>query len=442
GERVDPVLPAVAYMEMMCAALERATPPADRGRAVLLKNVAWLAPLIVRESCTVHTTLALGERDEVRCEIASGDDGVRMSHGVGHLAWSHDEPPASIDLDALRARLGAADDASPLYERLESLGLVYGPAHRALLACRHGKDEVLAELALPAGLSADARTYRLHPSMADAALQACLGLLGGTQPEPRLPFSVDQAWVRCDDAATLASVAWVRRSADGDDRIDIDLCDGEGLVVATWRGFSTRRVGPVAQHALLLAKSTWQAIDSAAGPLPWRRRERFTTGRPWPGAARLGGDGDDFATRVRYCMQKIQALLDAKDPEPCLFQIGMDDGEDPSSWQGLVAMLRSVSREQPRFLAQVLVAPLALDGKAFERWADDMAGQPGIRLAHRDTDGVVTSPGWQVVQASRSDTPYREHGVYLVTGGLGGIGCLLAEEILATAAHARVVLGG
>ncbi|KAF1007425.1 MAG: Polyketide synthase PksL [Luteibacter sp.] len=441
GDRVAPVLPAVAYMEMMCAALERATPPADRGHAVQLKNVAWLAPLIVREPSTVHTTLAVGEHGEVRCDIASGDDGSRMPHGVGHLAWSHETAPAPIDLGALRARMGAPEAAASLYERLEGLGLVYGRAHRALVDLRQGQGEVLAELALPAGMLVDAKAYHLHPSLADAALQACLGLLGGAQPEPRLPFSVDHAWVRCDDSASTASAAWVRRASEGDDRIDIDLCDADGIVVAMWRGFSTRRVGPVAQHALLLAKSTWQPVDSAAMAVSWRRRERFTTGHPWPGASELGTEANDFGALVRSCMETIQSLLKARDPEPCLFQVRVDDRENPAQWHGLVAMLRSVSREQPRFHAQVLVAPASLEERAFADWADEMAGRPGIRLARWGADGVETSPAWQLVPESGGETPYREHGVYLVTGGLGGIGCLLAEDILAST-HARVVLGG
>ncbi|SFW64539.1 SDR family NAD(P)-dependent oxidoreductase, partial [Luteibacter sp. UNCMF366Tsu5.1] len=439
GDRVDPVLPAVAYVEMMCAAFERATPPAERGSGIALTHVAWMAPLIVRSPAQVHVVLSVDDAGSVRCDIASGDE-ARVPHGVGHLAWASDDTPEAVDLAALRARLDDALDAGSLYARLEELGLIYGPAHRALARLRQGRDEVLAELVLPPSLLATAGAYRLHPSLADAALQACLGLQGGSDAEPRLPFSVEHAWIRCDDFR-LPSVAWIRRAGEGDDRIDIDLCADDGTVVAAWRGFSTRRIVAPATPRVQIGASTWQAIVDEAPALPWQRRVRLTLGtRAWPSATRLAVEPTDVVAVVTACLAKIQASFATRDAEPCLFQIGIDEGS--ALGDGLAAMFRTIAREEPRWHGQVLVAPASVDGDAFSAWADAMAARPGLKLVRWKAHGLGETPAWNFMPGVPDGVPYREHGVYLVTGGLGGIGSLVATDILSRAAHARVVLGG
>jgi len=51
---------------------------------------------------------------------------------------------------------------------------------------------------------------------------------------------------------------------------------------------------------------------------------------------------------------------------------------------------------------------------------------------------------WQEAPEDQEKPPiaFKDHGVYLITGGLGGLGLLFAKEILAQAREARVVLTG
>src|SRR5262249_6646980 len=52
--------------------------------------------------------------------------------------------------------------------------------------------------------------------------------------------------------------------------------------------------------------------------------------------------------------------------------------------------------------------------------------------------------GWRELPEEDDGPPiaFKEGGVYLITGGLGGLGLLFAEEILARTREARVVLAG
>ncbi|MFK7739778.1 MAG: SDR family NAD(P)-dependent oxidoreductase [Planctomycetota bacterium] len=110
-------------------------------------------------------------------------------------------------------------------------------------------------------------------------------------------------------------------------------------------------------------------------------------------------------------------------------------------WQGAVAgFLRVVPRE---FLC---VSTTCVDA---DPTADvDMLARRLRREIERDlqTLGVAIRDGVRYVQELQAvesreliETPWRERGVYLITGGLGGIGMLLAEH-LAQTRHAKLVL--
>src|SRR5260370_30632236 len=68
-----------------------------------------------------------------------------------------------------------------------------------------------------------------------------------------------------------------------------------------------------------------------------------------------------------------------------------------------------------------------------------------------DQDTVVRSNragrhvlGWQEVRVEERKPPiaFQDHGVYLITGGLGGLGVLFAKEILEQTGQGRVVFTG
>src|SRR5690606_19384257 len=112
---------------------------------------------------------------------------------------------------------------------------------------------------------------------------------------------------------------------------------------------------------------------------------------------------------------------------------------------GPEGLLRTAAQEYPALGIQLVLvdAALASDPSALADALADAAAQAHLsplRLSARDQRTLT----WRV--ASRRDEapaqPYREDGVYVVTGGLGGLGLLVAGDILAATRHARVVLTG
>ena len=119
-------------------------------------------------------------------------------------------------------------------------------------------------------------------------------------------------------------------------------------------------------------------------------------------------------------------------------------------YQALGGFLRTVERESPRIAHRVVELPagefselVAGRGPAAARLVDELGGMPGPPTELRYRAGRRWARRWIRRTPSRvtHSTAVRTNGAYLVTGGCGGLGALVAQW-LATEASARIVLVG
>ena len=159
-----------------------------------------------------------------------------------------------MDLESLRHRCTREYSAEQCYQAFSSGGLDYGPGFRAIDTLFVGADLVLARLSLPASVS-DTR-FGLHPSLMDAALQACIGLVAGPgEPHARqagiaLPFALDALEIFGACTSVMWAVICFSPTAGRVDpmrKLDIDLCDETGKVCVRMQGFSTRSANAAQQ---------------------------------------------------------------------------------------------------------------------------------------------------------------------------------------------------
>ncbi|MBD0742358.1 SDR family NAD(P)-dependent oxidoreductase [Streptomyces sp. CBMA152] len=110
---------------------------------------------------------------------------------------------------------------------------------------------------------------------------------------------------------------------------------------------------------------------------------------------------------------------------------------------GVSGLLRTVSLEHPRLRTQCVESADPLSADALARLVGECAGD-GYEPEVRQADGVrlvrrlAELPSAQGALA----TPWRAGGVYLITGGLGGLGLALAREIAESIGEGTLVLVG
>jgi len=126
-----------------------------------------------------------------------------------------------------------------------------------------------------------------------------------------------------------------------------------------------------------------------------------------------------------------------------LVQIVIADHQEHALLAGLSGLLKTAALENPQFIGQLILVP-----------ADMMADELGRHLQEEKVAGLDTlikyEQGsrqvlrWQEVPADPDKPPiaFKDHGVYLITGGLGCLGRIFAKEILAQTRQTRVVLTG
>ena len=253
------VLPATAYLEMALAAARSVSKSAD-GAAITLEHVRLKKPLLLSDGEAPLVQLVLSpDKSEasafqitslVDSESESGDDSAWTLHAKGRIRVDRDTHGArsAVSLAELEARCTEQIPVGLFYQRMEILGLNYGPAFQGIRFLRRGGGESLGDLRL--GESESAEGYVLHPALLDG----CFQLMGAALPSGDLgegvfvPVGLEKLQVFRPAGPSVRCHARLRK--DGDSRTksmikgDLTLLDDNGQVVAEVTGLWLARAMP------------------------------------------------------------------------------------------------------------------------------------------------------------------------------------------------------
>ncbi|WP_455893511.1 beta-ketoacyl synthase N-terminal-like domain-containing protein, partial [Serratia proteamaculans] len=464
----ESVLPGVGYLEMARAAVEKAAGDLAPGTIITLNNVVWTQPIVVSGAAkAVHIGLSEADNEQLHFDIYSQSSlGEEIIHSQGEVAFLNNEAPSHLDLRDIRAQMTQGVlDADTCYRAFDAMGLCYGAGHRGIQEIYQGEEQVLAQLALPPAVLGTQQDYLLHPSLMDAALQSSIGLiLHNTQQQEdealqvTLPFALDSLAVIA--ACTQKMYAWVRRSDSASEKVqklDIDLCDEQGQVCVRMRGFSSRvlekDVGvahakdDMQKTGTLFAKPVWQAAPVAETQPPQSYAEHHVMlcgleavqpdelSTLIPAGQCRAMPAPAAATEVPYnayavaCFEQLKALMQAKPQGRVLVQILVPNTPTASVLAGLSGLLKTAMLENPQFVGQLIQVDPAQRAAVTAQQLQESAKRPNEALLKYE-HGSRWVQRWEAVpvQAGHPESAFKEGGVYLITGGLGGLGLLFAHE--------------
>ncbi|MFD8498154.1 SDR family NAD(P)-dependent oxidoreductase [Amycolatopsis sp. NPDC059657] len=468
-------LPGAAFLDM---ALEAAGPDAQ------LADVQFVRPLALDPEKSVRLQLVLrpAEDGTRSFTIASAATGERWErHVTGRVVTAHEESPADLRLDAVREECGDDVDLSAVYAGLSARGIEYGPAFRALEQGYRGPKTAVGRLA-----AKSARGYLVHPAILDAAFHTAV-LPGGAPTGTFVPAGVGRlrftgvrgtpTWVSCrlrsvsDDAATVDFGIW-----DEHENLVLEIenlrlaalspLDG-ALFETRWQSRPAAQGTPATGGWLILADESGVAdelhrrFDAAViaragtayaidGPgrytvdpadpehLDRLLREAFPDGPPTRVVqltaldAPAIEDATSAEEAARLCCLSTMTLVRALDGRaPRLFVVarGSQTAGDSTSVANPQQALAwgfglAVAQEYPELSATLIDLPPTggVDALWTELWhADDErlvalreSGRLVPRLARTQPDGGDFAPD----------------GLHLITGGLGGLGRIVAERLV------------
>ncbi|WP_406729650.1 SDR family NAD(P)-dependent oxidoreductase [Streptomyces sp. GD-15H] len=244
---------------------------------------------------------------------------------------------------------------------------------------------------------------------------------------PGYPFARERCWFDIDTEGAP-------HRSTGDDGHDVVLlrprwtaCDVGAA--APREAFAERhlavlgRIDAAGREALLAALPAGThctVVEPADGPLD----RRFT----------------DAARRV-FGLTRDLLLRGVR--RPTLLQVAVVGSPDDETacLGGLAGLLRTAHLENPRLHTQYVEC---LDGAPPATVAARLVAEAATALEpevrHRDGRRLVRRPTEAPLRSA--PTPWRADGVYLVTGGVGGLGLVVARDIAAATGDATVILTG
>jgi acyl transferase domain-containing protein/NAD(P)-dependent dehydrogenase (short-subunit alcohol dehydrogenase family)/acyl carrier protein len=411
----------------------------------------------------------------------AGPDAPWQRNATGVLTSVHREPPVpaafGVGVGVWPPEGATPVDISDVYDYLTGQGYGYGPMFRGLRGIWLRGKETFAEVALPDEAVEDAVEFRLHPSILDASLSAT-DFMDGRKPQDvggtQLPF----AWTGVTVHATGSSRLRVRITAveshksEGSDAVRLELSDPAGTPVATVESLVVR---PVTAASVNAAASTGLGERESMFRLTWNQLPlgSAAVSATAAGWAVLGSDDFGLDGAVSYPgLAELGAAIDGGTavPEVALFTVDSGGADIPTGVRKVIDRVLEVVRG---WLADVRYANSRLvvvtrNAVAIAEEAIDLTQAPVwglLRSAQEENPGrfvLVDSDGSAAANAAlpavavsgepevamrgsevkvprmakvpgggvTNPLPWNDTGTVLITGGISGLGALVARHLV------------
>ena len=435
------VLPGVCTLELVYRAAAEAFELTEN-ESVRLSNIGWLRPVRCAAGGKKRVAVSFEEAGgrKAAFTVYETEDGAETAccQGLAETVPQVHEPALSPE-KACRQALREMDGPA-CYALYAGRGMSYGPAFRFVKKVYILSEGVLTELEIPE--TENCEGFTLIPGMADGALQGLAGFAGGTQEKARVPFAMDRA----DIIGPCERKMWAfaRRTGGRLEKYDVDLTDGAGNLCVRFTGYTAIEAAGQADRKVLLRRETMLLpMAEAAGNAP---AEAVGLCIGMPGAPedvrRMTSDPADPAAVIPDVMEMTREMLTSgyRGPRRLLAVIpGSGTGPLLGALEGL---FRAAEKENPQFSGKVIEMPETSSAEEIRRTLDaEAADRDFAHILYRD--GKRYGEIFTRAQFPETDeVPWKNGGVYLLTGGNGGLGRILAKEIAGRVQNATLILTG
>ncbi len=435
-------------------------------------------------------------------EKSSKDEIVVHSQGVAVFASADQHP--KLDLKALQEtctqRVLSAEECYTVFKKI---GIEYGPAHQGIEKLYVGDDEVLAQLKIPSCVLETKDQFTLHPSLLDSALQAAIGsgftnqksasadlFTKGLAEEKAMednpttkpvlrsslskegnqePFLASLNRLEIIDYCSEKMWAHVHRSGSSGttarvQKLDIDLCDENGKVCVKLRDFFSQTPEGVLEKSettgTLMFQPVWRerAVDPKQNIPEYADHQVFLCGLTQrnesvghrasersfielkPDQKRLGKRFEEFALDL---FKRTQKIVEGKPEGPVLLQVLVPAEGFEQTFSGVSGLLKTAHLENPKLMGQVIaVGEEEPPKEIISRLQENVKCPEDQCIRYEGTKRLVQVFEERSTAHAQKEIPWKEGGVYLITGGAGGLGLIFAKEIAERTKSARLILTG
>ena len=385
------ILPGMAYLEIARAAVAASAPPGDDAMLVLSDSV-FVNALTVKDKRTVTVRVYPGGAGQFGVEVST-EQGVHFQSRVSVqktsecLAAKGYAP--TLDIAALRAAITRPGPTkAAFYQTYRNRGVELGPSHRGVDEIfLDGKGEGQATIRLP---GSSARGMAMDAGALDSIIQSGLALVD--HPEANVvPFAVTNTLVV--GALTDTMIVHIRQRPDG---MYYVAADEHGNVRVIIEGFQTREIDLNArQDRLSFHRPVWKTVAPPQADAL---------------AVHVVEASGDYLATTKALLAAAQSLAVDKQTRSVL---ELHVTENNQTARGLWAALKTVSMEHSQIDVRL------------------KSGDAYVALSYQDADADIGS-----------EFAWRDGTTALISGGLGALGLLVAQDIAAHTTGSTLILLG
>jgi len=472
------ILPGVCYLEMARKAGELSQPGSQ---VTKLQQIVWERPLKIENEKNILVNLQL-VTDKIYYQLIDAITETIYGHGI--IIYGEPYPIAEkVDLAQLGDKLDELLDKNQLYSNFQKIGLQYGPSLQALQWLKCNEFEALGYINLPNDQkqASDRSAFYLHPSLLDGALQSIVGLhlIRLKQQTLVLPFALEEVVLYSALTDHCYVYAKVRPTIkEHVKQYDLQIFSEAGEQLATLKGLSIRVLSAANEDIqtqplskLAYYSSYWEerainnkitmknlvAIGFNDQQLDRLKSHLEINVIPLSSLEQVSSTSLINISHVVYLGQKKQDILQNDVTQlfafakrlmqarhkavNLIYLVEADNGMPFSAMaQGL---FKSIHQEHPHYHFLLLYLEHSLADR------DSMAHLTVELQANHEKLAVVRyAKNKRYVQTIKplllnydSKNVLRHSGVYLITGGLGALGFIIAKY-LAVQYKAKLVLTG
>ena len=440
-------LPGVAYLELArsggCLALDKVITG--------ISDIVWLRPIQVTDKAVEITTSYLLDEHGAKFEISSITNGTKQIHSQGKLSTGSISAGIKHDLSEIRQQCGKKIMREECYAEFNQRGLNYGVGFQGIQEMYYSHTEALSRISLNSNSA-----YTLAPGVLDSALQSCMGIDFKTNNQAlELPFSIKELNI----LGSLPDYLWCYvRLSNSESKLkeyNLDLCDDDGNVLVQIKGFVAISIsgGTLNKNeaSVNYYTSEWKAVEKTESKTIISEKdqlvildsttefcEQISKAENWKVEHLETTDPQSLFT---YFKEKIVTAI----KEKALLNLTIVGAFSNYSNYGFIrGLIKTAEQEYPQFQGRLvaLEKETMSDLDLFLNRLTSEVNSSEKEIKYSSANRFVRSITSIEPNATQTNAlELKPNGVYLITGGFGGLGLEFAHHI-ATKCGATIILSG
>jgi len=137
----------------------------------------------------------------------------------------------------------------------------------------------------------------------------------------------------------------------------------------------------------------------------------------------------------------IKGIFEKKTGGNILIQILITSQVEQQLFSGLSGLLKTAHLENPKVFGQLIEVQGKKDERLFlEKLKENSQCPEDTHIRYQENKRQIAS--WKEIPGNTGHIPWKDNGIYLITGGIGGLGLIFAREIAEKATDPILILTG